>query len=218
MTTKGDPDVCIRPAVKPDGTEYYEMVLCYVDNVLEISATPMKTIEGIKSVFNFKGDKAEVPHMYLGASIQKVETADGTECLAEEAILGNAPPPRLKPVYVGWYVNTDHAGNLITRQSHKGIIIFVNNSPIIWYSKRQNTVEPSSSGSEFIALRIATEMVEGLRYELRMFGVEIDIPSDVFFDNQSVITNVSIPSSVLNKKHNSSCYHRFLEAHTSGTI
>ena len=27
-----------------------------------------------------KGDKAEVPDMYLGASIQKVETADGTEC------------------------------------------------------------------------------------------------------------------------------------------
>ena len=45
LSTKGEPDVCIRPAVKPDGTEYHEMVLFYVDNVLEISATPMKTIE-----------------------------------------------------------------------------------------------------------------------------------------------------------------------------
>ena len=40
----------------------------------------MKTIEGIKGVFKLKGAKAEVPDMYLGASIQKVENADGTEC------------------------------------------------------------------------------------------------------------------------------------------
>ena len=56
------------------------MVLCYVDDVLAISATPMKTIEGIKAVFKLKGDKSEVPDMYLGALIQKVETTDGTEC------------------------------------------------------------------------------------------------------------------------------------------
>ena len=56
------------------------MELCYVDDVLEILATPMKNIEGTKAVFKLKGDKAEVFDMYLGASIQKVETADGTEC------------------------------------------------------------------------------------------------------------------------------------------
>ena len=66
-------------AVKPYGKEYYEIVLCYVDDVLAISATPMKTIEGIKSVFKLKGDKSDVPDMYLGALIQRVETADGTD-------------------------------------------------------------------------------------------------------------------------------------------
>ena len=40
----------------------------------------MKTIEGIKAVFKLKCEKSEVPDMYLGASIQKVETVDGTEC------------------------------------------------------------------------------------------------------------------------------------------
>ena len=77
---KRGPDVWIRLLVKPDGTEYNEMVLCYVDNVLTIWATPMKTIEGIKALFKLKGEKAEVPDMYVGASIQKVETADSTEC------------------------------------------------------------------------------------------------------------------------------------------
>ena len=147
--------------------------------------------------------------MYLGASIQKVETADGTECWEEETIPGNAHPPRGKPIYVGCYVDADHAGNLITRQYHTGIIIFVDNSPIIWYSKRQNTVESSSFGSKFIALRISTKMIQGLSYKLRMFGVPIDGPDDVFCDNQSVVTNVSIPSSVLKNRNNSIRYHRF---------
>ena len=51
-----------------------------------------------------------------------------------------------------------------------------------------------------------------------MFGVAIDRPADFFCDNQSVVTNVSIHSSVLNKKHNSICYQRVREAHTAGTI
>ena len=107
------------------------MVLYYVGNVLAISATTMKTIEVIEAVFKLKGAKKEVSNIYLGASIQNVETADGTECWAEEAIPGNAPPSRGRPVYVGLYADADHAGNLLTRGYHTGIIIFVNNSPII---------------------------------------------------------------------------------------
>ena len=51
-----------------------------------------------------------------------------------------------------------------------------------------------------------------------MFGVPIDGPADVFCDNQSVVTNLSIHSYVLNKKQNYICYHRFREGHTAGTI
>ena len=121
-------------------------------------------------------------------------------------------------VYVGCYVDADNAGNMLTRRSHTWIIIFVNNSPIIWYSKRQNIVESSRFGSEFIALRIATEMIEELMYNLRMLGVPIDGPDDVFCDNGSVVTNASIFSYVLNKKNNYICYKRVQEAHTAGTI
>ena len=72
FSKKVDPDLCILPAVKPDGTEYHKMVLCYVENVLEILAKQMKTIEGIKAVFKLKVDKVEVPDMNLDASIHKV--------------------------------------------------------------------------------------------------------------------------------------------------
>ena len=89
-----------------------------------------------------------------------------------------------KPVYFGCSVDADHSGNLITWRYHTGIIIFVNKSPIIWYIKLQNTVDSSNFGSEFIALQIATKMIEGLRYKLRMFGVPIERTADVFYDNQ----------------------------------
>ena len=54
------------------------------------------------------------------------------KCWAEEAIPGDSSPSKVNPVYVGCYADADHAGNLLTRASHTGIIIFVNNFPIIW--------------------------------------------------------------------------------------
>jgi hypothetical protein len=47
---------------------------------------------------------------------------------------------------------------------------------------------------------------------LRMFGIPIDGPSNVFCDNKSVVTNSTIPTSLLNKKHNSIAYHRVRES------
>ncbi len=56
-------------------------------------------------------------------------------------------------------VDANHAGNVITRRSHTGIIIHVQNAPIVWFSRQQNTVEPSSFGSEFVAHRAAKDML-----------------------------------------------------------
>jgi hypothetical protein len=67
-STKGDPDVWIRPAVKHDGYEYYEMVLVYVDNIFVISHEPLKTFNGIQENFKFKNDEVKPPVMYLGAN------------------------------------------------------------------------------------------------------------------------------------------------------
>ena len=67
--TQADPDVWIRPAINGEGAKYYEMILCYVDDVLSISHDPMSAINGIKALFKLKGDKAEPPTMYLGCSL-----------------------------------------------------------------------------------------------------------------------------------------------------
>ena len=50
-------------------------------------------------------------------------------------------------------------------------------APITWYSKRQATVEASTFGSEFVALRVGMEMNDGLRYKLRMMGIHVVEPT-----------------------------------------
>jgi len=130
----------------------------------------------------------------------------------KEVIPPNAPKPRGNPVQTTAFVDANHAGNQITRRSHSGILIYCNSSPIVWYSKAQATVETSTFGSEFVALRVATELIEALRYKLRMLGVPIDGPRNVLCDNKTVVDNSTVPSSTLKKKHNAICYHRVREA------
>jgi len=87
-----------------------------------------------------------------------------------------------------------------------------NMTPVLWYSKKQNTIETSTFGSEFIAFRIATELIEALRYKLRMIAVKLSEPARVFCDNEAVVKSSTIPESRLKKKHCSIAYHRCREA------
>jgi hypothetical protein len=67
---------------------------------------------------------------------------------AKEAIPENMPEPRGKPVMMTCFVNADHAGCQLTRLLHTGVILYINQAPIIWYSKRQNTVESCGGASK----------------------------------------------------------------------
>ena len=137
---------------------------------------------------------------------------------AKERMPSDSPKPRSNMVSTHCFVDSDHAGDNVTRRSQTGILIFVNRAPILWYSKQQNTVETSTFGSEFIAMKTAVEQVESLRYKLRMFGVPLEGPTNVFCDNEAVFKNASIPDSTLKKKHTSICYHRCREAVASHTV
>ncbi len=81
---------------------------------------------------------------------------------AIEPIPDNMPQARGPNVHLSCFVDAVHAGNLLTRRSHTGFVIYMNNSPIVWYSKRQNTVESSTFGSEMNALRIAVDQIQAL--------------------------------------------------------
>lgn len=347
LPSYADPDVYMRPAVKTTGEEYYEYILCYVDDILCMSMEAKAVMNRISEKFKFKKDKIEEPVSYLGAGLKKklvdnedeiwamssyeyVKAAvknveetvksnprwklpvkaptpmmtdyepemDGSEVLSDEdrtyyqELIGilrwateigrvdillevsllsqyQAEPrtghmeqllrifaflkkhPKLS-LYFDWrlpnidfskvqspyedfrkyypdakeelphnmpkarglwvqilaYVDASHAANKKTRKSHTGYIIFMNSAPIVWHSKRQNTVEASTFGSEFIALKSCIESITHLRYKLRMFGVPLsDEPARILCDNESVVKNSSHVESTLNKKHNSIAYH-----------
>jgi hypothetical protein len=46
-----------------------------------------------------------------------------------------------------------------------------------------------------------------MRIKLKMFGVPVGGPVNVYCDNKGVVSNMSIPESTLTKKHNSINYH-----------
>lgn len=350
-----DPDVWMRPAVKPCGFTYWEYILVYVDDILVISNDPRLTMNVLEKLYRMKEGSVGVPTTYLGSKISKhyfngdskgrwsmsseqyvkeairvvelelqqvnkrlspkaktpyvtgyrpeMDTSpllgdvqanyyqnligilrwsvelgridiyyevatlssflvqprhghleqvfhifaylkshdrskmvfdDSTILLDEsrfvkqdwttfyrdaaEKIPPNAPTPRGRGVDMHAFVDADHAGNRVTRRSHTGILVFLNNAPILWFSKKQNTVETSSFGSEFVAMKTAVELIESLRYKLRMFGIPLEGPTNVFCDNQACVTNSTVPVSTLSKKHNSIAYHRVREAVAAGTI
>ena len=325
LSTKADPGVWCRPAVKPNGFEYYEYILCYVDDILCISRGPGIALGRIQSILKFKGDNMDQPKIHLGAQVGNMivdgeegwfvenveqnhaksnqllpihcktpimsgyrpETDTSPEIKAEgvtpyqevfrvlrwavelgrvdilletalmstylpllcrghlkqifhnfgylkmkpkrklcfdphhpainersfaahgwydlyryakEDIPADAPTPRGNVVPTHYFVDSDHAGDMATRISQTGVLILVNKAPIQWYSNRKNTVETSMFSSEFIALNTATELVEALRYKLRMFGIPIEGPTNMFCNNEAVYKNASTLELTLKKK------------------
>ena len=76
---------------------------------------------------------------------------------ASEVLPPDMPTPKGKSVKTGGFFDSDHAGCLQTRQSTTSSIMYVNKTPVQFYSKRQNTVESSAYGSEMVAGRIAVD-------------------------------------------------------------
>jgi hypothetical protein len=139
-------------------------------------------------------------------------------CDAAEAIPSDMPMPQGNPMTTHCFVDASHGSDRATRQSQTGILIFCNKAPVLWYSKRQNTVEASTFGSEFQALKNAIELIEALQYKRCMFGVPVNGPTNIFCDNKAVTKNASLPESTLKKKHHSIAYHRCREAVAAETV
>ena len=91
--------------------------------------------------------------------------------------------------------------------------------PIWWFSKPQNTVESSTFWSEFVALKIATELNDELQYKLHtMFGVPIDGPTIPSVTIIALYKMLQDPSPFSKKKHNSIAYHKVHESMTTNSL
>ena len=118
----------------------------------------------------------------------------------EEINSPHCPDPRSPRVKLTVYVDVDHAGNVLTGRLHIGIIHYINNYPISWFSKRQTTVEGFTFGSEFNALRIVIDQTVSMQYKLRMMGIRVEGPAIVLCDNMSVVIDSTRPESTFKRK------------------
>ena len=73
IPTRADPDVWRQPAGKEDGFEYYEYVLCYVDDILAISHKARDVLSAVQAIFKLKDDRIKPQDMYLGATLSVME-------------------------------------------------------------------------------------------------------------------------------------------------
>ena len=128
------------------------------------------------------------------------------------------PTPKGLPVRLTVFKDADHTHDIVTRRSVTGILLMVNNTPVKWISKRQKTVETSTYGSELVAGKQAIELILEYRYMLMMMGMNLEKYALLLGDNNSVVLNTTMPSSVLKKKHCAVSYHKIREAIAAGIV
>jgi hypothetical protein len=224
------PELDITPLLGPEKTNYFQNLIGILRWAIELGRIDIHVHVSMLSSFLSsprEGHLEQVLHIFAylkrydrstmvfddtlpNIDLSSFPIADWTEFYRDvkEEIPANAPEPLGKEVHMYCFCDADHAGDRLTRRSQTGIIIFPNRAPILWYSKKQNTVESSTFGSEFVALRTAVEQIISLRYKLRMMGIPILTPCLTLCDNETTIHNSTVPESTLKKKHNAIAYHR----------
>ena len=227
LLSKHKPELDVTDELTPDDASYYQQQIGILRWMVELGRIDVCTEVSMLAAFTAsprQGHLAAVLHLYayLKHNPRSKVVYDPTpmdhephaQCdwsdfyqVEGEIKPSDMPEPRGNAVQTTCFVDSDHAGDQVSRRSRTGVLIFVGMAPIIWYSRKQGSIESSSFGSELSAMKTAVEKVEGLRYKLRMMGVPLDGPTYIKGDNMSVIHNCSNPASQLKKKSNSIAYH-----------
>ncbi|CAJ1966194.1 unnamed protein product [Cylindrotheca closterium] len=83
LSCPADPNVWMRPAMKDDGSEYWEYVLLYTDDALCVSMNPERVLrKELGKYFELKEESIGPPKIYLGSNVRKVELDTGVQCWA----------------------------------------------------------------------------------------------------------------------------------------
>jgi hypothetical protein len=99
------------------------------------------------------------------------------------------------------HCDSDWAGDVDTRKSTTAYVFKVNDSPVSWTSKLQQTVALSTVEAEYMAASAATQEAVHLRNVLEALGEKQILPTVVFCDNQGAIQLTQNPVSHSRTKH-----------------
>jgi hypothetical protein len=119
----------------------------------------------------------------------------------------DAPRPLGNRVTLIHYFDANLMHDVLSGKAVTGCVHLANKTPIMWYSKKQATVETATFGAEFVAGRTCIEQIVDLRNTFRYLGVPINETSYMFGDNDTMITSASFPYARLHKRHNILSYH-----------
>jgi hypothetical protein len=118
------------------------------------------------------------------------------------------PEPLVPEMDTNICVDANHTHDKVTGGSVTGLFCFVGNKPVSRRSKRQASVQTSTFGAEFTAIKKAVE--EGI-------GFKVGKPTPIVVDNMGVVLNASNPGSTLNKKSVALLYH-FVQEHVANDV
>jgi len=134
---------------------------------------------------------------------------------AKEELPKDLPPVRGKSIRLITYADANLMHDHLTGKAVTACLHFVNQTPIDWFCKKQNTVESATYGAEGTAARTAIEQMRANKLTFMYLGVPVIGPSVLFGDNQSVVDSSTIPHSKLSKRHLMLSYHYVREAMAS---
>lgn len=115
------------------------------------------------------------------------------------------------------FSDADWAGDIITRRSTTGYVVFAGGGPIAWQSKLQTTVATSSMESEYMALYAGMQEIVWLRGVLEELRLHLDKPTPYFIDSQSAQDLAMNPVFHKRSKHIAIKYH-WVRQHVVGGI
>ena len=235
------PELDTSPLLDEDGINKYQSLIGVLQWAITLGrfdiATAVMTMSGfrvapteghLQRVQRICGYLSKMKHGYLRVRTDEPDYSDlpKKSYSWERSVYGNVteliphdiPKALGKRVVCTSYVDANLNHDLLTGRSVTGILHFVNQTPVHWFTKKQPTVETATYGSEFIAAKLAVEQIMAMRLTLRYLGVEVHGASKLFGDNGSVVTSSSVPESPLRKRHQALAYHYTREAIASGAV
>ena len=115
-------------------------------------------------------------------------------------------------------MKSDWAGDLETRISVTGFIIYLQGAPVCWRSKAQKGVTLSSSEAEYVAISEAVKEIKFIYYLLQGIGINVELPIIVKTDNIGAMFMAQNSSSGLRTRHVDTRYHYIRENVEDGII
>ena len=108
---------------------------------------------------------------------------------------------------LSFLANADLMHDTVLGRSTSGILEFINQMPIDWFSKQQGQVETETDGSKLMVAQQAGECMIDLCSTFCCFGVPLNGPLWIFGNNESIVMSSAILHSTLGKPWNALSHH-----------